>query len=94
MLLIIRELMTAIAKVEDGQSESETLDPPARLADLSCPRSPVPFTLNEIEGLVDDRDRKKLSQRLPCHYFDYIAGSSFGGWESRIYLSITALTTR
>ena len=71
--------MRAIAKLEEGQFESETLDSPARVAEIPYPRSPVPFTVDETEGLIDDGDRKKLSQRLPCHYFDYIAGSSFGG---------------
>lgn len=56
-LLILRELMTAIAKVEGGQSESETLDSPANRS-------------------------AEMSRTLPCHYFDHIAGSSFGGWES------------
>ena len=85
--------MIAIAKVEEGQSESETSDAPARLAGLIGPPAPVSFTPDEIESLIGDGDRKKLSQRLPCHYFDYIAGSSFGGWESCIHGSITALTT-
>ena len=71
--------MTAIAKVEGGQMEPEALDPPTRLAELNYPRPSIPFTIDELEGLLDDGDRKKMSQRLPCHYFDYIAGSSFGG---------------
>ena len=67
-LLILRELMTAIGKVEGGQSESENSGRPAD--------SPA-----------------VMSRTLPCHYFDHIAGSSFGGWESYIHRSITALTT-
>ena len=75
--------MTAIAQVEE-----------ARLAESSHPRSiGLLSTLDENESIMDDRDKKKLSQRLPCHYFDYIAGSSFGGWESPIYRSVTTLTT-
>ena len=85
--------MKAIVKMEEGQSESENFDRPANRPAISTrPRSPVPSTL-DIGGLIDDGDLKKVRQRLPCHYFDYIAGSSFGGWECCIHRSITALTT-
>ena len=72
--------MKAIAKIEEGQSESKNIDRSAnRPVTSTPPRSPVPSTLDKIEGLIDDGDRKKPSQRLPCHYFDYVVGSSFGG---------------
>ena len=72
--------MKAIAKMEEGQSETENLDRSTnRPASSTRPRSPVPSTFDKIEGLINDGDRTKLFQRPPCHYFDYIAGSSFGG---------------
>ena len=79
--------MTAIAKVEEGQfkSEPETLEPAATLAELSGPQRRVLFST------IDDGDKKQLFQRLPCHYFDYMAGSSFGGWENCIHRNVTTL---
>ena len=72
--------MKAIAKVEESQSESENVDSSANRPGTSThPRSPVLSTLDKIESLINDGDSKKLSQRRPCHYFDFIAGSSFGG---------------
>ena len=72
--------MKAIAKMEEGQSKSKNIDRSANHPATSThPRSPIPSTLDKIEDPVHDGDRNQLSQRLPCHYFDYIAGSSFGG---------------
>ena len=86
--------MKEIAKLEEGQSELETLARPAnRPAELTHLRPPILLTPHQTEHLIDDVGRTKLYQRLPCHYFRYIAGSSFGGWETCIYRSITALTT-
>ena len=84
--------MTAIAKVEVFETKLEILDPPATLVELSDLQW-SDLHWRELLSTIDDGHKNQLCQRLPCHYFDYIAGSSFGGWENCIHRSVTTLIT-
>ena len=70
--------MKAIEKVEVNHSNSVTSHPPANRTTES---SHHPLT-RHFDGECFDqhiKDSFELSARLPYHYFDYIAGCSFGG---------------
>ena len=68
-LLILRELMKSIAELERSENPDATSSAYSPLVDFSSGQS-----LNSIP-----KDNKTSHQFLPCHYFDYIAGTSTGG---------------
>lgn len=75
-LLILEALMKEI-----GTLETTSFDEPARSS--FHPLSPTPCIATDSES-VNSRDRVEAPQTessswLPCHYFDYIAGTSTGG---------------
>ena len=83
-LLILQELMRVIGRIEeaykpgpskaDGPAKSSyhPLSPSLRTATDSRP----PSGHNE-----PDHPRTETSPWLPCHYFDYVAGTSTGGYS-------------
>ena len=93
-LLILRELMTQIAALEQN-------DPQAR-----CSVSPLPMRHRPLGALTQSRSSttksrflespqpeqsgptRASSHYLPCHYFDYIAGTSTGGCASSVQIFI------
>ncbi len=76
-LLIIQKLMEAIGRCEkqhsDGPAESSyyPLTPPPKMPEEAT----TPNMDNAAEGYITDS-----SPWLPCHYFDYMAGTSTGGY--------------
>lgn len=66
-LLILQRLMELVAKVEEG------LEPPAPSSESS------PHIRKSRERGQKQDVGGKGSKYLPCHYFDYIAGTSTGG---------------
>ena len=82
-LLILQKLMVAIGQLErthpDGPAESSyhPLRQPSKMPEEATP----PDIDNVATGCIPDS-----SSWLPCHYFDYMAGTSTGGYtdlESR-----------
>ena len=74
-LLILQELMSVIKKLErshpDGAAESSY---------HPLPWNPLYATDSRTGGQVDPGGQDAESARwLPCHYFDYVAGTSTGG---------------
>ena len=74
-LLILQALMNVIKKLEkshaDGAAESSY---------HPLPWNPLYATDSRTGGQADPRSQQVESARwLPCHYFDYIAGTSTGG---------------
>ena len=70
--------MKAIEKEEGNHSKSMTTCPPANRTTESS-HHPLP---RHFDGECFDQHIEnsfELSTRLPYHYFDYIAGGSFGG---------------
>lgn len=81
-LLIIRALMEAIGEIERNYvQKSATSDGPA---DSSYhPILPTVSATTDTEPMSrkhgDDSPITTTSPWLPCHYFDYMAGTSTGG---------------
>ena len=81
-LLIIRALMEAIGDIERNYAEeSATSAGPA--ASSYHPILPTVSATTDTESmsrdLGDDSPITNTSPWLPCHYFDYMAGTSTGG---------------
>ena len=81
-LLIIRALMREIGKIERSYSEkSDTSDGPAKSS--YHPLSPTVTAATDSESVEDSKHANApvtdTSPWLPCHYFDYMAGTSTGG---------------
>lgn len=70
-LLIIKALMERIAKLESAHSD------PAQTS--FHPLSPLAGLTPSNSSADSDQTRTEPSQWLPCHYFDYMAGTSTGG---------------
>lgn len=68
-LLILKRLMKEIEALERSADPNATSSAYSPLVDFSLEE-----TLDSIPN-----DNKHRSQYLPCHYFDYIAGTSTGG---------------
>lgn len=70
-LLIIKALMEKIAELESIHSD------PALTS--FHPLSPLPSPTPSNSSADSDQTQAEPSQWLPCHYFDYMAGTSTGG---------------
>ena len=81
-LLIIKELMRKVAQLETKQPVIND-DPSSGPADSSFyPVSPITCVTTDDAGLRQAQTNSVASETsawLPCHYFDYIAGTSTGG---------------
>ena len=75
-LLILRALMEAIEKQELSQNPEARSSTYTPLVDCLIEDDFEPSTPSDID---DDLVKKKRSSYRPCHYFDYIGGSSTGG---------------
>ena len=74
-LLILQELMSVIKKLERNHPEG-----PAESSYHPLSWNPLYATDSRTDGQADPESRHAESARwLPCHYFDYIAGTSTGG---------------
>lgn len=74
-LLILREIMRAVGKLE-----SEHEFPAESSFHPLAPASNLPTdTASASSKTLCDTHRTDSSPWLPCHYFDYIAGTSTGG---------------
>ncbi|MCJ1428056.1 hypothetical protein MMC29_005963 [Sticta canariensis] len=75
-LLILKALMEEIGKLETNHS-----DEPARSS--FHPLSPAPCIATDSESVKShdlvEAPQTESSPWLPCHYFDYMAGTSTGG---------------
>ncbi|KAL9127322.1 MAG: hypothetical protein Q9217_003784 [Psora testacea] len=81
-LLIIKELMKAIGKLEkDEPCGSLKCDGPAESSYHPLPSAPCMATDNGSchSKQTVDKPVTDTSPWLPCHYFDYMAGTSTGG---------------
>ena len=85
-LLILRQLMFRISEIERAQephapSSVFPLDyrPPIRHAHVQAVRHTTTFSRVEPGHERVIGPLAPTSEYLPCHYFDYIAGSSTGG---------------
>ncbi|KAL9118353.1 MAG: hypothetical protein Q9187_005102 [Circinaria calcarea] len=83
-LLILQALMEEIARLEQEQplapSSVSPLEPRVRTTVMRQPSHRAGTVLREeIFALPAPRRHQTLSNYLPCHYFDYIAGTSTGG---------------
>lgn len=84
-LLILQDLMKAIGRIENNYPcGSSKADGPAESSyHPLTPLSPAPCMATEIKPKANDGGesaKKESSPWLPCHYFDYIAGTSTGGY--------------
>lgn len=79
-LLILQALMKAIGRMErkyaSGSSKVESSYHPL------SPLSPAPRMATDINSKArnDEPANTESSPWLPCHYFDYVAGTSTGGF--------------
>ena len=80
-LLILQYLMHKIAELERPRALNSfhPLIPQNSISEASVelPRHPL-----IMPGEMDEESLRRTSQYLPCHYFDYIAGTSTGGFVS------------
>ena len=79
ILLILQELMKTIGRIEKSYAcEPSKADEPAESSYHPLkPLSPAPCTTTN-NG--DEPAKTESSPWLPCHYFDYVAGTSTGGY--------------
>ena len=82
-LIILRELTKEIAKIEIESCKDEDMPPPLRRHSSFHPEKYIPCAGHDLES-----DQTAVSKILgeedwhryfPCHYFDYIGGTSTGG---------------
>ena len=62
----------------DKIAELERRNPDAALTSFH-PLSPLPRLTPSNSSADSDQTEAEPSQWLPCHYFDYMAGTSTGG---------------
>ena len=75
-LLVLRALMDEIAKVERAENSKARSSAYSPFVDCSTEEDYDPFPSSRID---DKALEEKRSAYRPCHYFDYIGGSSSGG---------------
>ena len=75
-LLLLRALMDEIGKVERAENSKARSSAYSPFVDCSTEEDCDPFPSSRID---DKALEKKRSAYRPCHYFDYIGGSSSGG---------------
>ena len=58
----------------------------------ASPLPVIPWAVEQQTGTQRQRHLQLgVSRYLPCHYFDYIAGTSFGGYAYRTLFSLSQL---
>ena len=75
-LLILRALMEEIANVEQAENAEAKFSAYSPFVDCSSEQNSAPFTNSKFD---DGARGNKSAAYRPCHYFDYIGGSSSGG---------------
>ena len=80
-LLILQELMRVIGKIE-RQYASGTSEAEGPAASSYHPLVPLSTATNIRSKAKKDCIKTESSPWLPCHYFDYVAGTSTGGCVS------------
>lgn len=93
-LLIIRALMKAIGNLEKNYTARSVIsDGPAESS--YHPLSPGVSATTDAASIKEQLESTKpdtdTSPWLPCHYFDYMAGTSTGGSESPFLARINML---
>ena len=89
-LLIIRALMKAIGDLEKKYAAKSAIsDGPAKSSyhPLSPSVSATTDAAPNEEQLQTRKPETDTSPWLPCHYFDYMAGTSTGGSETLFFIA-------